>query len=452
MLRWLAMLLLGAGTSATGAPPDVPRLVDAWIAAGRTPGLAVGIIEPDGEVRMHFGGVRRQGDPAPLDEATLFEIGSVSKVLTTLLLARLADEGRVALSDPVDGLLPATVRMPVRGETPITLEHLATHTSGLARMPSNLEPADPANPYADYTVERLYDHLVEVGPGRAPGGEASYSNLGLGLLGHALALREGTTYESLLVEEVCRPLGMDRTLCTPARGADPTIASAHQGVRPVAGWDIPVLAGAGDVDSTLPDMMRFAAANLDRSDAPIPRALRRCHEARVGGGSPGLRLGLGWHVLERDDRQVVWHNGLTGGFAAFLGLEPRAGRAVVVLANSNEPAVLDLGLYLLDFADAPPEPYDPGEELVLADWLGTYRLPGQALRLEVLVEHDQPLARLTGQPAFAVFPAEPGVLESRGGAVRLVLEAGEGDVPPRVVLHQARARIAFEREPGGTPE
>ena len=169
-------------------------------------------------------------------------------------------------------------------------------------------------------------------------------------------------------------------------------------------------------------MMRFAAANLDRSDAPIPRALRRCHEARVGGG-PGLASAWGG-TSERDDRQVVGTAGSPGGCRL-----PRTGASCGSRGGGarelGRPAV-DLGLYLLDFADAPPEPYDP-EELVSRTG-SEPTAPRQELRLEVLVEHGQPLARLTGQPA-RVFPAEPGVLESRGGAVRLVLEAGDRDVP-----------------------
>ena len=161
-------LLLGVLVSNEPSPPDVQALVDQRVAARLTPGLAVGIIDRSGDVEMFFAGVRRHGASEPIDADTVFEIGSISKVFTTLLLARLAADGRLDLQDPVQEYLPPEVVIPLVDGTPITLEHLATHTSGLVRMPANFAPADPENPYADYTVDAMYEFLTATPPRRAP--------------------------------------------------------------------------------------------------------------------------------------------------------------------------------------------------------------------------------------------------------------------------------------------
>ena len=157
----------------------------------------VGVIEPQGRRVVAYGSLN-QGDPRPLNGDTIFEIGSVTKVFTSLLLADMVQRGEVALADPVAKYLPADVKVPERGGRVITLVDLSTHTSGLPRMPSNFHPKDPANPYADYTVEQLYQFLSSYQLTRDIGSQFEYSNLGGGLLGQALARRAGMDYEALV--------------------------------------------------------------------------------------------------------------------------------------------------------------------------------------------------------------------------------------------------------------
>ena len=188
---------------------DIDRMLAERIAARQDVGIVVGLIEPQGR-RIVAHGSMAQGDAQPVDGDTLFEIASVTKVFTTLLLADMVRRGEVALDDPVAKFLPPDVKVPERGRA-ITLEDLATHTSGLPRMPSNFAPRDWANPYADYSVDQLYAFLSDYTLTRDVGTQYEYSNLGMGLLGHVLARRAGTDYETLVGSRIAKPLGMDGT-------------------------------------------------------------------------------------------------------------------------------------------------------------------------------------------------------------------------------------------------
>ena len=445
ILTLLLFSSLCTSTAAHSSPPDVQALIDSQIQARTTPGMAVGIVDRSGVIEMYFGGVRHSGATEPIDADTVFEIGSISKVFTTYLLAQAVAEGRVSLSDPVQDHLPEHVQLMLRDGEPITLEHLATHTSGLARMPSNFAPADPENPYADYEVEAMYEHLSTVLPERAPGGSPEYSNLGMGLLGHVLERCEGVEYEQLVIDRIGRPLQMEDTSCTPSGPLLTQLAGAHDGLRPISAWDIPTLEGAGDINSTLRDMLRFAAANLDQSDALRTRLLHQCHEPRVDAVQDGVRIGLGWHLLGDADRPVIWHNGATGGFTAFLGFSPALGRAVVVLSNSGVRVSSRLGLHLLEEVDELPLPFIPEEERSLSDYAGVYQMEGQAMRCTVTVDHGQLVAQLTGQPAQSVFPSAKNEFSFRSVPARIEFEPGPEGGFDQMVLYQNALTLRFNR-------
>ncbi len=178
-------------------------------------GIVVGVIEPNGRRVVPYGKLAN-ADAGPLDGDTIFEIGSVTKVFTSLLLADMVNRKEVTLDDPAAKYLPENVKMPERGGKSITLLDLSTHTSGLPRLPSNMKFKDPRNPYADYSVDDLYQFLssytLRHDPGSdQKGSEFEYSNLGGGLLGHLLANRAGTDYESLIGSRITGPLSMPDT-------------------------------------------------------------------------------------------------------------------------------------------------------------------------------------------------------------------------------------------------
>jgi len=148
-------------------------------------GLAVGIVSEKGSQTVSYGKLSR-GSDREIDGDTVLEIGSITKVFTSILLADMVEHGEVSLNDPIAKFLPKSVRVPTKDGKEITLVDLSTHTSGLPRLPTNLAPKDPRNPYADYTVEQLYDFLSKYTLTREIGSKYEYSNLGVGLLGHLL--------------------------------------------------------------------------------------------------------------------------------------------------------------------------------------------------------------------------------------------------------------------------
>jgi CubicO group peptidase (beta-lactamase class C family) len=190
---------------------SIRDIVKPRVDSGRSAGIVAGVLDHGARRVVACGS---SGSSRPLDGDTVFEIGSVTKVFTAALLADMVARKEVSLDDPISKYLPAGMKTPTRGGRSITLGDLATQSSGLPRLPDNLAPKDPSNPYADYTVEKLYDFLSRYELTRDIGAMYEYSNLGVGLLGHLLALRAGTSYEELLTKRILQPLGMRDTAIT----------------------------------------------------------------------------------------------------------------------------------------------------------------------------------------------------------------------------------------------
>ncbi|MFJ9550457.1 serine hydrolase domain-containing protein [Streptomyces erythrochromogenes] len=275
---------------------------------------------------------------------TLFEIGSVTKPFTALALACLAVSGRAGLDEPLADLLPAGTAVPSRDSRQISLQHLATHTSGLPRLPRGmllpalLHPSKP-DPYADCTADALLSGLAGTRLRAVPGKRLRYSNLGAGLLGLALARRAGTDYESLITREICAPLGMTDTVVTVDGARSRRSAQGHgRRGRPVAPWHLADLAGAGALRSTAADLAAFVRAQWDGGPGELAEAIRltRAVEHRR---SPFAWVHLGWSAHRLHPRQgahlQIWHNGGTGGFSSFVGFDPEKRLAVIALANTG---------------------------------------------------------------------------------------------------------------------
>jgi serine-type D-Ala-D-Ala carboxypeptidase/endopeptidase len=309
-------------------------------------GIVIGVITPEGRKVFARGPSSTTGG-RDVDGSTLFEIASLTKVFTTLLLSDMVQRGEVALDDPIAKFLPAGMKLPERGGRSITLKDLATHTSGLPRLPTNFAPRDPSNPYADYTVEQLYQFLSTYELTRDIGAEYHYSNLGMGLLGQVLARRADTDYESLVVARIARPLGLDATRITLSPPLKARLASGHnEQLEPVPLWEDATLAGAGSLFSSVDDLLAFLAASFE-DETPIAADTAAALAARRPTGYPGLDIGLGWHISHRHGEELVWHNGGTAGFASYMAYVPEARVGIVVLANSGH-GVDDLALGLID--------------------------------------------------------------------------------------------------------
>ena len=322
-------------------------------------GIVVGLLDEAGTRRVFAHG--NSGPNAlSLDGESVFEIGSMTKVFTGILLADMVRRGEVELADSAADLLPPDVRVPARNGKMITLLDLTTHFSGLPLMPTNLAPANPENPFGDYTVKQLYECISGYDLQRDPADRFEYSNIAAGLLGHVLELRAGTTYASLVSDRILRRLGMNHTAITFTPWMKEHLVRGHDrsGI-PVANWDFPTLAGMGGLRSTMNDMLTFAAANVSPKDTDLNLSMRNSHRGlrQIGEGVeyPGIpsafkqaRVGFNWFISRPGERRITWTIGLTAGYSTFLGLDLEARRAVVVLTNTGLNNVDYVGFHLLD--------------------------------------------------------------------------------------------------------
>jgi CubicO group peptidase (beta-lactamase class C family) len=421
-------------------------------------GIVVGVIDPNGRRVVAYGSLAN-GDSRPLDGDTIFEIGSVTKVFTSLLLADMVNRKEVTLEDPVAKYLPERVKMPERDGRSITLHDLSTHTSGLPRLPVNMKPKDLRNPYAGYSVDDLYEFLSGYELPRDPDSnlqrsEFEYSNLGGGLLGHVLANRAGTDYESLIGVRITQPLGMPDTGITLSSSMKQRMATGHTAMlAPAPHWDLPTLAGAGALRSSANDMLTFLEAFLgykqDYQESPLAPAMKAMLDIR----RPTIKaqIGLGWIISSADGREIAMHDGGTGGFRSWIGYDPKERIGAVVLSNGTRSGVEDIGLHLLNpkLPLAHPEPPEQHTEIaidpkLLDRYTGRYQV-NPNLIFEFTRDGDrlfaQGSAQLNGEavalPKFELFAKGEKNFFAKGSDHQITFETGPEGGATGLILHKA---------------
>jgi D-alanyl-D-alanine-carboxypeptidase/D-alanyl-D-alanine-endopeptidase len=309
-------------------------LASGELAPGTNAGVTIGVVAQGKRLVLTYGKAKPD---------SIFEIGSISKTFTGLVLAQMVEQKKVRLDEPVRGLLPpGTVAAPAGPE--ITLLDLSAQRSGLPRLPDNFHPADPTNPYVDYDKKALYAFVASHGVALPAKPEFGYSNLGVGLLGQALAERAGTTYEALLHRQVTGPLGMRDTAITLTPAMRARFVPGHDGAhKPARAWDLDALAGAGAIRSTAADMLTYLEAQLHHDR--LPPSARVTAEGKTlgaaiaasqvpqGEAGGGMHIALNW--LRIDETGSLWHNGATGGYSAFAIFNPEKDFAVIVLFNTS---------------------------------------------------------------------------------------------------------------------
>jgi len=431
----------GSGAAPVPGDTEIESILRARIdQAKQSPAIVVGIIDEAGSRIIGYGKLET-GQARP-NGNTIFEIGSATKVFTALLLADMVERGEVSLDAPISQYLPRSVQVPTRNGRQITLLDLATHTSGLPRLPDNFSPKNPEDPYADYSVEAMYAFLSGYTLPRDIGAEYEYSNLAVGLEGHILALKAGTSYEALVLQRICRPLGMTNTQITLSPELKTRLAAGHNSAgQPVANWDLPTLAGAGALRSTANDLLKFLAVNLGLVKSDLWPAMKATHTARHSAGSPDMDIGLGWHISKKYGAGLIWHNGGTGGYHSFLGFDPNQKRGIVVLANSAR-RIDDIGFHLLEPRHQLAQ-FQPAKERhtislppeTLRRYVGQYELaPGVFFSLRLQTNHL--MARLTGQSYTEIFPeSETEFFYKVVNAQLSFVKSSDGKVKS-LVLHQ----------------
>lgn len=283
---------------------------------------------------------------------SVFEIGSITKVFTSALLAGMVDEGLVSLDDPISGMLPFETTHLEKEGRPITLKTLANHTSGLPRLPLNLMLSgkhDPGNPYKNYGYAQLLEFFKNQAELQSvPGITYHYSNLGAAVLGYLLELKSGKPYEDLLLENICSSYGMYSTTTQRNNIASRLVRGRDKDGKVVSNWDFLVFKGAGAILSSTKDLSLFVKANFQEDKV---LALQRAQTFSTGISSG---IALGWHILERDSGETWhWHNGATGGYRSQMVMDVENRNAVIILSNvsgsnPNSNNIDQLGFLLLE--------------------------------------------------------------------------------------------------------
>lgn len=386
--------------------------------------------------------------PALRDDA-LFEIGSITKTFTALLLADAVVRGQLALTDAVQDVLPPGVPLVDAAGDAIRWIDLATHRSGLPRLPANMAPSTPADPYNEYREAELLAFLKGFKPVVARGARFEYSNLGVGLMGYALGRAARSDYPQQLTTRVLQPLGLtDAYLALPGRRFD-RLATGHDAQRrPVAHWHLDVLAGAGALVMSGAALARYAQAAIGVVDSPLREAFALAEREHAPGLSAINPIGLAWNLAPLNGRRVLNHDGGTAGFSSSLWLDPARRRATAVLANAAVE-VNDLALHLLDDS-VPAKDFSTTRQPTialspeqLAPLAGVYALRPD-LKLTLSVRGDQLWAQASRQGAFPLFASAPRRFFAK--LTPLQIEFDDAPTPAALTLQQGGQSLRFVRE------
>jgi CubicO group peptidase (beta-lactamase class C family) len=320
-----------AASPAPRLPPDWVYLMDGSLERVRQefaiPGLAVGVVEDGVPVYVRAFGMRDTQTDAPVTLHTLFHVASISKTLTAAAVMQLAERNRLALTDPIGRHLPAFAA------SPITVSQLLTHTAGLQDIQHASTTTD-AGAVGDYVTKVAQRKLAY-----APGQGWEYSDAAFNVLGAAIEAVSEQSYSQYMQAHVLSAAGMVESTFEPP-GTDDDIAWPHTGeffVRRASRypWDRALLPSAG-LNASITDMMRWAAAHLNRDPALLsPASYDALLSRRLDSGWEGMAMGLGWQLEERGDLWLPRHAGSEHGFSALLTLYPEQRRAIIILSNGE---------------------------------------------------------------------------------------------------------------------
>ncbi len=433
-------------------------------------GLAAVIVNGD-QVQIVTHGFQAVDKASPIREDTLFEIGSITKTFTALLLADMVVKGELKLDDPVEKWLPQGLAVGLNGlklrdhtGAPLRLVDLATHRSGLPRLPDNMPNGTRADPYVDYREQQLLvylksrEALVETDAGKTTKKRDevyAYSNLGYGLLGYVLARAANTSYEELLQKRVMTPLGLTSTYVDTPRGELARFSDGHYvengtTMKQAKHWRFDVIAPAGALRMSAKDMGRYAQAASGAIDTPLKAAFTLAQKRYGDGIGAKNPQGLAWILAPLNGRTVVNHDGMTGGFTATLWVDPERRSAVAVLSNAARP-VTDIGLNLLE-PSIPLANLAPMRATAVAvdaksleQFVGTYALSPE-FKVVIRTRDGKLFAQATGQGEFELFAKSAAVFFARVTPLEIAFEEIKHGRAGRFQISQRGSTRPAQRE------
>jgi CubicO group peptidase (beta-lactamase class C family) len=385
-----------ACTKSPAIPERVEQRIQEYVRNCEYSTIFVGVVDGGDKVARGFG---KMANNKAADESTQFEIGSLTQTFTALLLAHDIGAGKLKPNSPIASLLPG-YHIPSGNSKFITVENLATHHSGLPWLPGNFSPSHLDVPYRDYDETQLKKFFAGFSLTRDPGEIYEDSTLGIGTLGLALG-HSGGGFEQRVTNEILAPLGMLQTRFAP-RAWDRMEAPGHLPDRqPARDWQWSALAPAGTMVSSGGDMLTYLQANMGMVRSSLYTAMQLAHQERADSVSDN-RIGLVWMTQHLAGTDVVWHHGITAGYASFLGFTGDRRRGVIVLASVGR-SVDDLGFAILR-DDWPSPSHHPNVTLTerqLDEFVGSYLLDGHFVA-SVAREDQQLLLEIPGLPMLVI--------------------------------------------------
>ena len=375
---------------------QVKPFIDGEVVAG----MVVGVIDR-GKSEIYGFGTGPGGKPP--NGRTLFDLGSLTKVYTGLMLADAVQRREVDLDAPIADLMPPGVTIPTSDKVAITAKHLALHSSGLPPMPPSLiARKPPPDPFAGYTEDAFYQDLIGTQLLQPPGSQILLSYYGTGLLGFALGRKVGGGYTAAITSRVLAPLELKDTVITLPGGVSARRAiGTDEDLKPRSRWTWGALVGAGGLISTVRDQLKLVEAEIDAttgSRGPLRAAMRLTQEPQLD--QPGENEGIGWMI---DSAGRLWHEGTTGGFRAFVAFDPKTKRGVVILASTESSLVDILGRTLFDALEGNAKPPAPAPTAdVLATYAGNYDFSGT--KLHVVADGKRLYLEGPGEPRHRMVP------------------------------------------------
>lgn len=280
----------------------------------------------------YYGAIKENGEIKQIDNhKSVFEIGSITKVMTSTILANLVYKGKIALDDPLQKHVPFKIKRPEKNGKTVTIKMLSNHTSGLTRMPSGftlLALFNPENPYKNYNLNRMEKYFKrKMKMNRTPGKNALYSNIGVAFLGNVLGYIENIPYDILLDKYVIRKYGMSSTSLDQNKIKENLVLGVNQNGDVVSNWDMNAFNPAGGVLSSVENLSRFAQANF--FEDPILDLQRK----KTGEYNEKIDMALGWLIFNEEGETIYWHNGGTGGYSSDMSINVNAKKSIIILSN-----------------------------------------------------------------------------------------------------------------------
>lgn len=361
------------------AAEKIQLLLETAVSVSSCVGLVVGIVE-HGKTNYYTHGKKSIDSDEPIGIKHMFEIGSITKCFTTLIMMDLIYKGLLKLDSPIKNYLPQQVVVPIKNGGEITIRHLASHTSGLPRNPKDCTSFQML---AEYPIDELYAFFQTHTLAYKPGTHWEYSNIGMGLLGHILERVTGTSYAQLVQEVICQPLKMHHTTTTLNSQQQPLMADGHHMLNKVASIEITGMPGCGAIRSTVENMVLFLKANMQtEGPADLMPLMQSCQTEQHAvtpwakrmynyfiSGAPIWKSCLGWQIFQTKTSSIILHDGRTNGYGSFIGFNAVTNHGVVILTNATD-APATLGLHLLDPQNYPFKLPSYNKELANTAYLG----------------------------------------------------------------------------------